>query len=166
VIRKIIFLAICFVLPFVLISCTVKETGSVTKPTGKTINSLISQPDNSTFSASSTDVVSEAQKLSSSPGRVALSLIICRLDNSYHLNELSQKDIQDLLSILSETSSQKAVTLEALDAQFNLRGILATEGMTVTIKANQITVVSNGSAPANPDNSWIAPFEKAINSSK
>jgi hypothetical protein len=108
------------------------------------------------------DMSAEAATLKTTPGKVALALIICKMDNSRALEDLAQKDSQDLLSILSEIAQQKSRTLESLNEQYDLVDILASENIFISIKSNAVT-----SAPAksSSDLSWIPKFQDAINQS-
>lgn len=99
-----------------------------------------------------------ARTYGSTPGRTALSLIICRVDRSSGLQSLSQKSVQELFDILRETATQNAQTLESLNTQFDLVDILASEGVYVKIHANAADTLSTPITPA-PD--WIEHFQKA-----
>lgn len=99
-----------------------------------------------------------ARTYASTPGRVALSLIICRLDRSSYLQSLTQKSAQDLFSMLREVSSQNAQTLEALNTQFHLTDILASEGIYVHIHANAADPLTTPVAPASD---WVTQFQTA-----
>ena len=151
--------AACLLLPFLLASCSsgksLNSTGSADRQTG---NAAVLSA--SASSSPVTDITAEAQKLSTTPGCVALAEIICQLDSSNHLEDLAQKNnAQNLFEILRETASQKSLTLETIDTQYDLKDILASEGIFVSISSNAATSLPTGSRPA--DSSWIPKFQSA-----
>lgn len=107
---------------------------------------------------STVNLVDMAHAYGSTPGRIALSLLICRLDRSSSLQDLSQKPAQDLFAMLRETATQNAQTLESLNIQFHLTDILASEGISVKIHANAADTLS---APILPAADWMAQFQTA-----
>ena len=152
--------AACLLLPFLLASCSsgksLDSTGSANKQAG---NAAVLSA--SASSAPVSDITVEAQKLSSTPSCVALAEIICQLDSSNHLEDLVQKNnAQKLFEILRETASQKSLTLESIDTQYDLKDILASEGIYVSISSNAVTSLPTGSKPA--DSSWIPKFQSGV----
>ena len=107
-----------------------------------------------------TDITEEASDYGSSPGRVALAIIINRLDNATVVEDLAQQDAPELFELLRQTASQNSQTLQSLDKQYYLSDILASEGIHVTIESNNVISSASGS----PDKDWIAKFEKALKS--
>lgn len=150
---------VCLLASVILTSCSSGRSLSSTGGSGKQAGS------GAVLSASSVsqpvpDIAAEAQKLSKTPGCVALAEIICQLDSSNHLEDLVQKnDAQHLFEILRETASQKSLTLETIDTQYDLKDILASEGIFVSISSNAVTSLPAGSRPA--DSSWIPKFQSA-----
>lgn len=158
--RRLIFIITCVGL-LLLTSCSAKfqSTSGAKKATNDTFNSTSatsSQPQ----LKQNVDINSEAATLKSTPGRVALSHIICKMDSSRALETLSQKDARELLAIISEVAQQKSQTLESLNDQYDLKDILASENVYVNIKSNAVT---SAAAQSSSDNSWITKFETAIN---
>lgn len=102
--------------------------------------SLPAQPD---FGA---NVVQQAKLNNSSAGRVALSMIICRLDSSYVYSDLIRKSAKELFDIVSETAVEKNVTLESLNSQYGLCDILASEKIYVSIESNNVTSLPQSSS--------------------
>lgn len=151
--------AICLILLLLFTSCTAKNSsGSVMQSTKR---AGASAAEKSVSSAQPLDLSKEAQKLDVSEGRAALALIICKLDSSKVVSELAQKDASDLLDILTETALQNSQSLESLDEQYDLKDILASEGVYITIKSN---AVSESLAPSgSPGNGWVQNFQNAYN---
>lgn len=114
---------------------------------------LISSPLPSTV-----NLADMAHAYGSTPGRVALSLVICRMDRSNSLQSLAQKSAQDLFAMLRETATQNTQTLESLNIQFHLTDILASENIYVKIHANAADALS---APIAPAANWIEQFQAA-----
>lgn len=107
------------------------------------------------------DVRSQAKKLGSTPGRVALAAIIIRLDNASPIEDLSRNSAKELFDVLRQTASQKSQTLEALDQLYGLSDILASENIYVRFQANNVVSAADESGAASSD--WIDRFQKAIN---
>lgn len=116
-------------------------------------NSISKQPD---FGA---DVVEQASFYKSSPGRVALSMLICKLDNSCVYTDLVKKSAKELLDVVSETAFEKNITLESLDNRYGLCDILASEKIYVSIESNNVT------SQAQPSATSSALTSSALNSS-
>ena len=106
------------------------------------------------------DLQTEAKAESSTPGRTALALLICRLDKTSSLKSLAQKSASDLFAMLRETAVQHAQTLQALNERFGLTDILASEGIYVKISGNMAQTVS---LPIQPNAGWETQFENAYN---
>jgi len=158
--RRIIISALCLLFTFALVSCNMKSKNSFNLNSDSEIYTSGAQT--SVTLVTVTDLDAEAKKLSSSTGRVALALIICKLDPHNVFEELSQKNAKELFDTLIETASRKSQTLEAIDGQFNLKDILASEKIYVTIKSNAVT--SNASPTSSTaSTAWITPFMTAIN---
>jgi hypothetical protein len=145
-------------------------------------SSQLTQPD---FSA---NVVQQASIYKSSSGRVALSMLICKLDSSYVYSDLVKKSAKELFDIVSETAVEKNVTLESLDSQYGLSDILASEKIYVSIESNNVTSLpqrssskaisataskksalsskdsksGSGSAASSNTATWVDKFQKAI----
>jgi hypothetical protein len=129
--------------PLLLTSCssdtgTVKNAEAVNNTSKVKISqsyqtSQLTQPD---FSA---NVVQQATFYKSSSGRVALSMLICRLDSSYVYSDLIKKSAKELFDIVSKTAVEKNVTLESLNSKYGLCDILASEKIYVSIESNNVT---------------------------
>jgi hypothetical protein len=157
--RFVLFSVLClFLLSLTACSAGVKSASA----SFKSAVSIYSGPSSSynTHAKPNIDLNAEAATLKSTPGQVALSLIICRLDNSEVLDELASKDPQDLFNILTETALQKSQSLQSLDEQYDLTDILASGKIYVTIKSND---VSSAPAPKSSSTDWIAKFQSAYN---
>lgn len=120
-----------------------------------------SQPD---YSA---DLETEAQKYKSSPGRVALAMIICKLENSYSYSDIVKYSAKELFDILSESAVANNITLESLNTRYGLLDILASEKIYVSITANNVTYLSpssskNASTDSTASTTWISNFHKVI----
>ena len=153
-------IAACSILAL-LVACSSQH--SMSKPVSKSsFVSLSSAPsqDSSAKAKRTVDIKSEAAALSSSAGRVALALVIYKLDNSKAVDELAKKDAATLFDILQEVALQKSQSLESLDDQYDLHDILASENIHVTIKANNVTSASQ--TGSNTD--WVTNFQNVINS--
>lgn len=104
-----------------------------------------------------------AQKYGISAGRMALALIICKLDSTMSIDDLIKKESGDLFEILTETATQKSITLETIDQRYGLTGILHSEGINVTIQANNVTSGPALASSQTGSDSWVNQFETAIN---
>ena len=109
-----------------------------------------SQPD---FGAS---VVQQARLNNSSTGRVALAMLICRLDSSYVYSDLIKKNAKELFDIVSETAVEKNVTLESLNSQYGLCDILASEKIYVSIESNNVTALPQSSTSSSLSSSALS----------
>lgn len=114
------------------------------------------------------DLKQESQAMGSTPGRVALALIINKLDNARVVEDLSKKTSQELFDILCQAAPQKSQTLEGLDQLYGLNKILASDGIYVSFQANNVvSAVSQDSivAASSQDSSyaWADKFINAIN---
>ena len=158
--RRLIFI-LTFLFLLLLTSCSAKfqNSSAVKKTTADTFDAPPTTSSQSQLKRN-IDVNSEAATLKSTPGRVALSLIICKMDSSRVFETLSQKDASELLAIISEVAQQKSQTLESLNNQYGLKDILASEKIYVDIKSNAVT---SAAAQSSSDNNWIAKFQTAIN---
>lgn len=107
-------------------------------------------------------VVEQAEIYDSSPGRIALAMLICRLDSSYDYTQLVGKSAKELFETLSETAFEKNVTLESLNTQYGLCDILASEKIYVSIEANSVTSLP---APSSSSSSKPASSVPSRNSS-
>lgn len=116
----------------------------------------------SAFSAKEkTDFLTEeARRLGSTKGRVALAVLINRLDSTQQVDDLAKMDASELFSTLQDTAAKKDQSLEALNRQYDLQSILASEGIYISIQAND--VISSPSSAETSD--WASQFEQAINS--
>ncbi|MDR3552718.1 MAG: hypothetical protein P4L75_06295 [Clostridia bacterium] len=110
--------------------------------------------------SSKMSLADKAVYLGSTKGRVALAIIINRLDSTQVVDDLAKKSALELFTILQNTAPQKSQTLEGLDRLYDLHAILASEGIYVTIQAND--AVSAKSSKQNDD--WVKKFEVGINS--
>ena len=160
-----VYAAVCLV-TLLLTSCSYSKLSTAKSGAGDV---SVADSIDSSYSATGSSVsisgnlYTMAAALDSSPGRVALSLIICKLDSSRMLAELSQKDAQSLFDTLKEIAQQKSQTLESLDDLYDLKDILASEKIYVLINSNAVT---SSNAPQSSGNSvdvngWIEKFEKA-----
>lgn len=140
----------------------------------------------------SAGVKQQAEYYHSTPARVALSMIITKLDNSYAYTDLVKKSGKELFDVLSETATENNITLESLANKYWLCDILASEKIYVSIEANNVKTLpapkansssqssssnagkgssSNSSSSsavsssADSDPSWAAKFDKAIQKS-
>jgi hypothetical protein len=155
--------AACLMMLF-LTSCSLKFSSSGNNYKKATAATYDSNQSSSSSISLNVDLNTEAASLSSTPGRVALALIICKMDSSRVLDELTQKKAQPLFDILKEIAQQKSQTLESLDDQYGLKDILASEQIYVTIKSNAVTSVpAPSSAGSSSDNGWMQKFKTAIN---
>lgn len=106
-------------------------------------------------------VAEKADLYGTSKGRIALALIICKLDSSKSLSDLAQKDAATLFELLRETAMQKSVTLETVDKQYDVTDILASEGIYESIQANNVTSLTAGSSQASVSSSAVSDSKKA-----
>lgn len=111
-------------------------------------------------SGTAVDVVSDAKTLGSSPGRLALAIIINRIDGTTAIDDLARKNAQELFDILRQTASQKSETLESLDQIYYLSDILASEKIYVLLQSNNVV----SSKAASYDANWAEKFDKSVNS--
>jgi hypothetical protein len=138
--------------------------------------SLQQQPD---FSA---NILSQASLYGTSPGKIALSMLICKLDSSYAYTNLLKKNAKELFDIISETAFKKDITLESLDIRYGLCDILGSEKIYVKIESNNVISMpptpssstkqstasskpsagTSDTASSNYSISWIAKFQKTI----
>jgi hypothetical protein len=158
--RRLILILTCLGL-LLLTSCSAKfqNSSGAKKTTADTFNSATTENPQPQLKRN-IDVNSEAATLKSTSGRVALSLIICKMDSSRVFETLSQKDASELLAIISEVAQQKSQTLESLNNQYGLKDILASEKIYVDIRSNAVT---SAATQSNSDDSWITKFQAAIN---
>lgn len=106
------------------------------------------------------DLEQKSHAIGSSPGRLALALIINKLDSATDVEDLSKESAQELFDTLRQDAPQKSQTLEGLDQLYGLDDILASEGIYVNFQANNIV----SSVSANSGFAWSDKFIKAINS--
>ena len=128
-------------------------------------NSQNTQSAQPNFGAS---LVGQAAIYNSSPGKVALSMLICRLDNSCVYSDLVNKSAKELFDIVSETAFEKNITLESLDKRYGLRDILASENIYVSIESNNVTSLPQPSAkPSTTSSAFysVASAEKSTSAS-
>jgi hypothetical protein len=157
--------AACLMMLF-LTSCSLKLGSAGNNYKNAATATYDSNQSSSSSISLNVDLNTEAASLSSTPGRVALALIICKMDSSRVLDELAKKDAPSLLNILKEIALQKSQTLESLDDQYDLKDILASEQIYVTIKSNDVSSVpAPSSAVSSSDNGWMQKFKTAINAS-
>jgi hypothetical protein len=105
------------------------------------------------------DLNDKSKAMGSTPGRVALALIINKLDDALIVEDLSKKTSQELFDILCQVAPQKSQTLEGLDQLYGLNNILASDGIYVNFQANNVvSAVSQDSSYT-----WADKFIKAIN---
>lgn len=112
------------------------------------------------FSSAADSLQQKAAQLGSTPGRVALAMIIHKLDSTENVDDLAKKSANELFSIIEITAPQKSQTLEGLDRLYELSSILASENIFVQIQANDVV----SSAPTSQNKNWVSKFETAINS--
>ncbi|ADU26282.1 hypothetical protein [Ethanoligenens harbinense] len=155
--RRLLFLAVAVAALALLSACGTQPRQSKSSTAEAIPSSLHGGTIDSTLPATA-DLNTMARTYASTPGRIALSLIICRLDRSSYLQPLAQKSAQDLFSMLREVAAQNSQTLESLNTQFHLTDILSSEGIYVQIHANAADPLSTPIAPA-PD--WITQFQSA-----
>lgn len=165
--RRPLFTAVALVLLSLLSACSIQKsqtthTASVSSTASfsaseKKISSANSGQIKNTL-PSTVNLTNMANTYASTPGRVALSLIICSMDRSNSLKTLPQKSARDLFSMLRETAAQNTQTLESLNTEFGLTDILASEGIYVRIHANAADTLTMPTAPAAD---WITRFESA-----
>lgn len=148
-------------------SCSVHKGKTVSAKSSGKGSFAISQPVSSAESfaaqnasaAVSVDIQEEAVKEGSTPGRVALAVIINRLDGTTSLDDLCHQSAKELFDILQQTASQKSQTLESLDQLYDLSDILASEHIYVQFQSNNVV----SSTPADSGSGgWVPKFEKAI----
>lgn len=101
-----------------------------------------------------------SKQYNSTDGRVAMAVIIYKMDNSAVIEDLSKKSAKELFDYICELAPQASYTLEGLNKLYYLQDILASEGLYVDLQSNN--VVSR--ATKSPDKGWIQKFESAVNS--
>ena len=121
-------------------------------------SSMKSAAESASGSNAKIDLKARSSELGTSPGRLALAIIIDRLDNATVVEDLSKKNAQELFDLLRQTASQKSQTLEGLNSLYHLNDILASEGIYVTIQANNVT----SAASCSVSDSWIDVFETSL----
>lgn len=139
--KRLALVALACTIAVLITSCSQEKVGSLSgaSSAAEVYESQVAQAsseDQPDFTAS---VVKEAKIYDSSPGRIALSMLICRLDSSRVYTDLVKKNAKELFNILSETAFEKDITLESLDNIYGLTDILASEDIYVSIKANSVT---------------------------
>jgi hypothetical protein len=107
------------------------------------------------------DLTDKSKQIGSTPGRLALAMIINKLDNATVVEDLSKKTSKDLFDLLRQDAPQKSQTLEGLDQLYGLNSILASEGIFVDFQANN--VVSATSSGSSSSAAWEDKFIQAIN---
>jgi hypothetical protein len=137
-----------------LISCSSNSDSVISDKAsdiGVSSSQIVSQPSLSNQPNFKASVVQQAAVYKSSPGRVALSMLICRLDSSCVYTDLVEKSAKELFEIVSETAFEKNITLESLDNNYGLCDILASEKIYVSIKSNNVTSLPQSSALASSE---------------
>lgn len=156
--RRLLLFAAAFLSLVLFSACSAFQSKPSTSTSSTTSSSIHKGLINSTL-PSSIDLLDMAHTYASTPGRTALSLVICRVDRSSGLQSLTQKSAQELFSILRETATQNAQTLESLNTQFDLVDVLASEGVYVRIHANAADILST---PITPTSNRIVTFQNAF----
>lgn len=105
------------------------------------------------------DLQKKSQALGSTPGRVALALILNKLDIALVVEDLAKKSSQELFDILRQVAPQKSQTLQGLDQLYGLKNILASDGVYVDFQANNVV----STISINNNLTWADKFLKAIN---
>ena len=105
---------------------------------------------------------SVASSTSSTRGRVALAIIINRLDSTQTVADLAGKPASELFGIIKTTAPQKSKTLEGRDQLYGLRDILASEGIYVSFQSNDVESAGDSS----PSKDWEQKFEDAVRSAQ
>lgn len=108
------------------------------------------------------DLNTEAGKNGTSKSCVALSLLICKLDNSQTYENLIKQNAKELFSHLCEASAKANITLETINEKYLLAEILSDEDIFVEISSNSVTHLDK--KPTRLKNSWYDEFINAINS--
>jgi len=141
-------------------------------------SSVISQISHSTeaepnYNASLKD---QAKIYNSTPSRVALAMLICKLDNSYFYTDIVTLDAKELFDILRDSAVDNNITLESLNTRYGLLDILAAENIYITISSNNVTFTSppevasekaaekKHSTDSSKSDAWIEKFQTAITS--
>jgi hypothetical protein len=165
-----IFVAVCcaiVVLILLLVSADNTKSAAKIEVSSNVSSSQASQQNLPDFSA---DIANQAKLYDSSDGRVALSMIICKLDSSYSYSSLVDKSAKELFDILSESAFEKNITLESLDNKYGLSDILASEKIYVIINSNNVSSVPRASKKTSKDSEkstsgseqWMTKFKTAI----
>jgi hypothetical protein len=131
--------AVALLLSSCSISSGVTKSAKESDSSGAVKNSqviMVSQSGQPDFGAS---VTAQAKLYQSTPGRVALAMLICKLDSSYDYTDLIKKNANELFDDVSEIAFEKNVTLESLDSRYDLTKILASEKIYVSIVANDVS---------------------------
>jgi hypothetical protein len=174
-----------------LTACSNVGVNRSKESSGTAANSRISQVSQSSVTTQpdyGAGVVEQAALYKSSPSRVALSMLVCRLGSSYIYGDLVKKSAKELFEIVSETAVENSVTLESLNNRYGLCDILASENIYVSIEANSVTSLPQksrsslseksksksskastksegkaaGASSSSVTPSWAAKFQKAI----
>lgn len=166
--RKCLAIFLFILLTFMVTSCASKAKSTSNQST-RAVSAIVSggltQASSGADSALTASITtggleSEASRLHSTTGRVALAMIIHKLDNTQSVESLAAKSASDLFSSIEILAPQKSQTLEALDRLYALRQILASEKIYVQIQANDVS----STAPFSDSADWEQKFESAIKS--
>lgn len=139
--KKLALIALVCTVAIMITSCSSEKSGqySDTSSAADIYESQVLQTSSGEQPNFSASIVKEAENHDSTPGRVALSMLICRLDSSHVYSDLVKKNAKDLFDILSETAFEKDITLESLNNTYGLSDILASEDIYVIIESNNVT---------------------------
>lgn len=151
------FLAVTVVLLF---TCSCAQKPSENESTAE--YDTVSNYDNSNLSGMPdfyADIEDEAQRTDSSVGRVALSMIICKLSDINNYSELTAQSAKELFELLKEEAARQNITLEKLDSTYCLGEILKSEQIYVSFSSNNVTYASD---QTEIDESWQNKFQEAI----
>lgn len=155
-----------------LSSCNAQQPNSKSTQTSSVVSEISHNTDalEPNYSA---DLNDQAEIYNSTPSRVALAMIICKLDDSYLYTDIVTLDAEELFDILRDSAVDNNVTLESLNSRYGLLDILADEDIYITISSNNVTYKSESEAAAERKKSgssskskrWVAKFQSAITSS-
>jgi hypothetical protein len=141
-VRKLALAASCTI-ALLLASCSLNSAATkdveASKMSSVITSSQTSQIDQSTQPDFHASIIQEASLYKSTPGRVALSMLICRLDSSYVYSDLVKKNANELFDIVSKTAFKNNITLESLNTLYGLCDILESEKIYVSIESNNVT---------------------------
>lgn len=108
------------------------------------------------------DLEDEALENNTSVGRIALAMLICKLDGTNDYHDLLEESSIDLFEALKEEAASQNITLEKLDSTYYLGDILKSEQIYVSFSSNNVTDVTGKSAGSEEEVNWQDKFQKAI----